>query len=191
MRNTLVLLMAGCVCVFASLQLHAQKKLHKYDQVTLLQRICGNTAVLSSPVFPEFEVHQPIHLNELRQFELDSSYREIVAISGKSYMIDSLLYNNYFDYNGTYNFELVYVIEKNDKRFFVVSFYNASQMGTMVQPCYLVFKPRDGATCLSSVYMLTDIEDNSGRIENTVRVYLKNDNLYLSGKNLELLKSFK
>lgn len=191
MRNTLVLLMVGCVCVLAPIHLRAQKKLHKYDQVTLFQRICGNTAISSSPVFPEFEVRQPIHIDETQQFELDSSFREIVAISGKLYMIDSLLYNNYSEYNGTYNFELVYVIERKDKRFFIVSFYNASQMGTMVQPCYLVFKLRDGAACLSSVYMLTDIEDNSGRIENTVRVHLKNGDLYLSGKSLELLKSFK
>lgn len=133
MRNTLVLLLVGCVCVLAPLHLHAQKKLHKYDHVTLFQRICGNTAILSSPVFPEFEVYQPIHIDESRQFELDSSYREIIAISGKSYMIDSLLYNNYSEYSGTYNFELVYVIERKDKVFFIVSFYNASQMGTMVQ----------------------------------------------------------
>lgn len=191
MRNTLVLLMVGCVCVLAPLHVHAQKKLHKYNQVTLYQRICGDTIIIYSPVFPEFEVHQPIHLDETRQFEIDSPYREIVAISSKSYMIDSLLYNNYSEYNGTYHFELVYVIERKDKQFFIVSFYNASQMGTMVQPSYLVFKPRDGETCLSSVYMLTDIEDNSGRIENTIRVHLKNDDLYLSGKNLELLKSLK
>lgn len=191
MRNALVLLMVGCVFVFAPSNLHAQKKLHKYDYVTLFQRICGDTVIISSPVFPEFEVHQPIYIDETRQFEIDSSYREIVAISGKSYMIDSLLYNNYSEYNGTYHFELVYVIEGKNKRFFIVSFYNAYQMGTMVQPCYLVFRQRDGETCLSSVYMLTDIEDNSGRIENTVRVHLKNDDLYLSGKNLELLKSLK
>lgn len=190
MKIKFFLLLACIVCLLAPSRVYSQKRLQKYVHSYIMHRVCDDTAILYSSIFPEFEVRQPIR-NDVLQFVIDTSYREKIIISGKSHVIDSLLYRNYSEYSGSYDFECVYMIEGKNKKYYIVSFFNAFQMGTMVQPCYMVFRSKEGNVCLYAVYMLTDIEDNSGRIENTVRVHLKNDDLYLSGKNLELLKSFK
>jgi hypothetical protein len=190
MKMNVILLLACFACLLAPSSLYSQKRLQKYAHLSMMHRVCDDTVILYSSIFSEFEVRQPIR-NDVPQFVIDTSYREKIIISGKSYMIDSLLYRNYSEYSGSYDFECVYVIERKNEKYYIVSFFNAFQMGTMVQPCYLVFRSKKGNVCLNTVYMLTDIEDNSGRIENTVRVHLRNDDLYLTGKNLELLKSFK
>ncbi len=159
----------------------------EYPEVHMTQWVYGDTIISFSAESLAFEVLLPKQSYDMTSFP-DTSYREKISFFNKTYMIDSLLYRNYSEYSGTYYFDdMAYII---DGKYYIVSFYNEFQLGTMVQPCFFVLKIIDGVALPLSLYMLTDIEDNSGRIENTICVYFDKDFLYLTGINLKLLRSF-
>ena len=162
-------------------------RLYDYPVTTMDSTHSGDTVVSYSVGDLEFEVHYPGRPYDEDNFP-DTAYKERLVVCGQSYMIDSLLFNNYSEYSGMYDFlGEAYVIEN---KYYIIDFRNGFQMGTMVQPCFLVFKTRDGKACPSALYMLTDVEDNSDRIGKTVRYYIDNGNLYLKGQNLELIRKF-
>lgn len=164
------------------------RRLHECPQVPLeWSFLPGDTVAAYSLGALAFEVRTPGRPYAEEHFP-DTAYKERLVVCGQSYMIDSLLFENYNEYSGVYFFsDDAYVIEKD---YYIVSFFNAAQMGTMAQPCYLVFKTLNGKACPRALYMLTDIEDNSGRIENTLRYYIEDGNLYLKGENLLLIRTF-
>ena len=167
---------------------HVEGKLLEHPETAMVRAFLpGDTIAAYSLGALAFELHYPDRPYDEDHFP-DTAYKERLVVCGQSYMIDSLLFNNYNEYSGVYFFsDDAYVIEKD---YYVVSFFNSFQMGTMAQPCYLVFKAVDGKACPVSLYMLTDIEDNSGRIENTIRYYIEDEYLYLKGKKLELIRTF-
>lgn len=163
-------------------------RLYDYPLTTMDMRFhYGDTIASYSVGALAFEIRYPERPYDEESFP-DTSYRERLVVCGQSYMIDSLLFKNYNEYSGMYYFnEDVFVIENE---YYIVDFFNTFQMGTMVQPCFLVFKTKEGRACPTALYMLTDVEDNSDRIGKTVRYYIDKGNLYLIGKNLELIGRF-
>ena len=163
-------------------------RLYDYPVTTMNMRFrFGDTVASYSSGALAFEIRYPKKPYDEDNFP-DTSYRERLVACGQSYMIDSLLFRNYSEYSGMYYFnDDAYVI---NKEYYIVDFFNTFQMGTMIQPCFLVFKTTDGKACPTALYMLTDVEDNSDRIGKTVRYYIDNGNLYLKGKNLELIRKF-
>lgn len=176
--------------ILSPYNVYSQKKLSDYPQSTFGEKDHGDILILSPIEIQGIDVRVPKRTYDVFISGSSLSDREIITISDKTYMIDSLLYNNYSEYAGTYDFEMIYTIEKQEQKYYVIDFFNAFQQGTMVQPCYMILKTEGGKIILHSIYMQTDIEDNSGRIENSVRVYFENDSLHLKGINLILLKVF-
>lgn len=172
------------------INVYSQKKLSDYPQVSFEEKEYGDTLVLSPMEIQGIDVRVPKRTYDVFTCGSNLSDREIITISNKTYMIDSLLYNNYSEYAGSYDFETIYVLEKHKKKYYVIDFFNAFQLGTMVQPCYMILKVDGEQIIPHSIYLQTDIEDNSGRIESTVRVYFEKDSLYLKGVNLKLIKMF-
>ena len=191
MKCRLITLVTVSVCCLLSVGARAQwteGALHECPQTPLKwSYLPGDTVAAYSLGALEFEIHYPGRPYAEEHFP-DTAYKERLVVCGQTYMIDSLLFNNYHEYSGVYFFsDDAYVIEKD---YYIVSFFNAFQMGTMAQPCYLVFKTTDGKACPCALYMLTDLEDNSGRKENTIRYTIEDGILYLQGENLELVRRF-
>ena len=163
------------------------RRLHECPQMPLKWSFLpGDTIAAYSLGALAFEIRYPSRPYAEEHFP-DTAYKERLVVCGQSYMIDSLLFHNYNEYSGVYFFsDSAYLIENE---YYIVSFLNELQMGTMAQPCYLVFKTMDGIVCPVALYMITDIEDNSGRIENTIRYYIEDGILYLKGENLELVRT--
>lgn len=105
-------------------------------------------------------------------------------------MVDSLVLNEFSEY--ALNFQPLSVYSINDKRntFVILEAYDGYQMGTDVQPIYIVFKKDKTSMILHSVYQITDLEDNSGMIEQSIKVYIRNNRLFLKGKNLEMKRDY-
>lgn len=177
-----------CLYILCSFDVCSQTKLFDYPQFHFAEKDNGDTIVLHAEELFGLKILVPKRSYDVFAVGSDVQYREILTISGETYIIDSLLYRNYSEYAGTYDFEAIYKIEKGRVLFYVVNFFNAFQMGTMVQPCYMIIKVKDEMIYIDSIYMQTDIEDNSGRIENSVRVYIRGGKLKLKGKNLVLLR---
>ena len=191
MKCRLITLVTVSVCCLLSAVARAQwteGALHECPQTAMAWAFLpGDTVAAYSLGALEFEIHYPDRPYAEEHFP-DTAYKERLVVCGQTYMIDSLLFNNYHEYSGVYFFsDDAYVIEKD---YYIVSFINAFQMGTMAQPCYLVFKTTDGKACPCALYMLTDLEDNSGRKENTIRYTIEDGILYLQGENLELVRRF-
>lgn len=177
-----------CLLILISTDMYFQTKLSKYPRYDFTEIDNGDTTVIYSDIVKGFIIHVPKRPYDVFEVPPDTSYRETITVSNKTYIIDSLLYRNYSEYAGTYAFEGIYMIKKRNMIFFVVDFFNAFQMGTMVQPCYLLLSVRDGMITLDSIYIQTDIEDNTGRVENSVRVYHTGNKIKLKGKNLKLIR---
>ena len=178
------------LCILLPINGYSQKKMRDYPNVGFVEKDLGDTLVLCPLEISGINVRIPNRTYDVFACGSKLSDREMITISGETYMVDSLLYDNYSEYAGTYDFERIYMVEKSEKKYYIIDFYNAFQMGTMVQPCYMILSIDGGMPVLHSIYMQTDIEDNSGRIENTVRVYFENDNIRLEGVNMELIKTF-
>lgn len=170
--------------------MYSQEKLSDYPQASFGEKDYGDTLVLYPLGIQGIDISVPKRNYDVFICGSNLSDREIITISDKTYIIDSLLYCNYYEYAGTYEFETIYTIDKQEQKYYVIDFFNAFQLGTMVQPCYMILKTDGGKIILDSIYLQTDIEDNSGRIEDSIRVYFENESLKLKGDNLELLKTF-
>ena len=105
-------------------------------------------------------------------------------------MVDSLVLNELSEY--ALNFQPMSVYSINDKRntFVILEAYDGYQMGTDVQPIYFVFKKVKSSMILQSVYQITDLEDNSVMIEQSIKVYVRNNRLLLKGKNLKMIRDY-
>ena len=148
----------------------SQQKLSDFPQDSFGEKDNGDTLVFYPLEIQGINVCVPKRPYDVYLYGSLLSDREIITISDKTYMIDSLLYKNYTEYAGAYDFETIYTVEKYEKKYYVVDFFNSLQIGTMVQPCYMILNVDEGKIILHSIYLLTDVEDNSGRIENTVQV---------------------
>ena len=190
MKRGLCLKIFLILIIISPYNVYSQEKLSDYPQASFVEKDYGDTLVLSPLEIQGIYVRVPKRTYDVFICGSKLSDREIITISDKTYMIDSLLYSNYYEYAGTYDFETLYTIEKQKHKYYIIDFFNAFQLGTMVQPCYMLLRTDGGRIILHSIYIQTDIEDNSGRIENSVRVYFENGSLNLKGINLELLKMF-
>lgn len=171
--------------LMTSHQLYAQSKLTGYPKIEIQQYYQGDTTVLFYPEIYGLEVILPKDPTNSSWYSIDTNYRDIISLSGKHYLIDSLLYSNYLEYAGRYYFGVAYEVVKH--KYYVVNFYNEYQQGTMIQPCFMVLAKKENGFERMSIYMITDIEDNSGQIEESVIVYEQNGELQLNGINIELL----
>lgn len=190
MKRVLPLLLFFIFSILSPLSVYSQEKLCDYPQVSFGEMDMDDTIIYYPLEIQGINVRVPKRAYDVFIHGSELSDREIINISDKTYMIDSLLYCNYSEYAGTYDFETLYIIEKQGHKYYVIDFFNAFQLGTMVQPCYMILNKDDGKIKLHSIYIQTDIEDNSGRIEKSVQVYFENDNICLKGINLEPLKKF-
>jgi len=105
-------------------------------------------------------------------------------------MVDSLVLNKPSEY--TMNFQPLSVFSIHNKKntFVILEAYDGYQYGTAVQPIYIVFKKDKSSIKLHSVYLLTDLEDNSETIEKSIKVYIRNNRLFLKGKNLVRIRDY-
>ena len=105
-------------------------------------------------------------------------------------MVDSLVLNDPSEY--AMNFQPVSVYSINDKKstFVILEAYDGYQIGTDVQPIYIVFKKDKSSLILYSVYQITDLEDNSVTTEQSIKVFIHNNRLFLKGKNLIKIRDY-
>lgn len=166
--------------------LYSQIRLSKYPQINISSHIENDTLIYFSVDLPDFEIIQPIKPNDSICFlYIDTFFRDILVVSDDVFMIDSILFNNYLDYAGIFSLADIHLIKKKKRKWFVVCIANEIQLGTNIQPYYIVIECIEENNFLHSVYFQTNIEDNSGQIESSVRVFVRKNNVYLKGKNLK------
>ena len=105
-------------------------------------------------------------------------------------MVDSLLLNDPSEYAMNFQPVSVYSIYEKKSTFVILECYNGYQIGTDVQPIYIVFKKGGSSLILYSVYQITDLEDNSLKTEQSVKVFIRNNRLFLKGKNLIRIRDY-
>ena len=119
----------------------------------------------------------------------DTIYRSYLQID-KKVMIDSLFFTNTSEFAMNFNILYVYPIRRKKELFIVLECFDGFQMGSDSQPMYLILKKNNASYKLQAAYMITNIEDNSCRIPNSVKVCFFRKKLFLRGKNLILMKRF-
>ena len=105
-------------------------------------------------------------------------------------MVDSLVLNKPSEYAMNFQPLSVFSIHNKKNTFVILEAYDGYQYGTAVQPIYIVFKKDKSSIKLHSVYLLTDLEDNSETIEKSIKVYIRNNRLFLKGKNLVRIRDY-
>ncbi len=168
---------------------YSQNRLYNYPQLTIKTQLENATYISYSDDFPEFRLCTPIRPNDT-PLDTTAVYRGYIKFLNNKYLIDSILLDDYSGYAGSYDLTYIFVVENGKSKWFVVSFYDGTQYGTFIQPCYLIFKKQENGCSLISQYLLTDIEDHSGKITNSVKVFFRKGRLLLKGKNLVMMKDF-
>lgn len=174
--------------VLISTMVFAQKPLHKYNAFNphpaelhnTIERIVLYPGIVQEKTFPDTNVSPA---------PWDTAYRSYLQID-KRVMIDSLFFTNTSEFAMDFNILYVYPIRHQKELFIVLECFDGFQMGTDSQPMYLVLKKHNASYTLQAAYMITNIEDNSCRIPNSVKVFFFRKKLFLRGKNLILMKFY-
>ena len=167
-----------------------QKPLHKYDSNSQFESQI-NDGFIETILYPGLilRFQQNPEGNGEYFIVSDTMYRCYLH-TDIDIMVDSLLLNDPSEY--AMNFQPVSVYSINDKKstFVILEAYDGYQIGTDVQPIYIVFKKDKSSLILYSVYQITDLEDNSVTTEQSIKVFIHNNRLFLMGKNLIKIRDY-
>lgn len=121
--------------------------------------------------------------------ESDTSYRFYIH-TDVDIMVDSLVLNEWSEYALNFQPLSLFFIRNKKCTFMILEAYDGYQMGTDAQPVFIVFKQDKSSVNLHSVYQITDLEDNSETTEQSIKVFIRNNRLFLKGKNLERIRDY-
>ena len=183
-----IFLLLFCLCAIQITL--SQKPLHKYESNSqfksqendgFIETILYAGLVLRSQSNPDGNGEYFVMSDTMYRFYLHTDV---------DIMVDSLVLNEFSEY--ALNFQPLSVYSINDKKntFVILEAYNGYQTGTDVQPIYIVFKKDKPSMILHSVYQIIDLKDNSGIIEQSIKVFIRNNRLILKGKNLKMIKDY-
>ena len=186
MKKNFLLLFCLCAIQIAL----SQKPLHKYESNSqfmcqendgFIETILYTGLVLRSQSNPEGNGEYFVMSDTMYRFYLHADV---------DIMVDSLVLNELSEYSLNFQPMSVYSINEKRNTFVILEAYDGYQMGTDVQPIYIVFKKVKSSMILQSVYQITDLEDNSVMIEQSIKVYVRNNRLLLKGKNLKMIRDY-
>ena len=168
----------------------SQKPLHKYESNS--QFMCQeNDGLIETILYAGLVLRSQSNPNGNGEYFVlsDTMYRFYLH-TDVDIMVDSLVLNEWSEY--AMNFQPLSVYSVNDKKntFVILEAYNGYQMGTDVQPIYIVLKKDKTSMILHSIYQITDWEYKTGMIEHSIKVYIRNNRLLLKGKHLEKIRDY-
>lgn len=122
-------------------------------------------------------------------FEPADTACRVLLVSGKNiYMVDSLLFPYYRYYSAAFQVTGLYKADIKGERFVILDCYNGYQLGTFVQPLFIVLKEEQGNYALQSVYMITNTDGYADYVYNSLKMTCKKGKVRLNGSNLLLLR---
>lgn len=122
----------------------------------------------------------------------DTLKRDYIIFNNVKYVIDSLVLKNYSSYTQNFNLTYIYKIERESVNYVILSGGNLFQMGTDGQPLFILFKENNkNKYVFYSSYYIENIEDNSTRIYDAIKVIFHKNELFLKGKSLKCIHNAK
>ena len=176
-------LLLCCLCAMQTAL--SQKPLHKYEsnsQFTSQENDGFVETTLYSGLLLRFQSNPD---GNGEYFVVSDTLYRYYLHTDIDIMVDSLVLNEPSEYAMNFQPLSVYSIHNKKSTFVILEAYNGYQYGTDVQPIYIVFKKDKSSIILHSVYQITDLEDNSATIEQSIKVFIRNNRLFLKGKNLK------
>lgn len=116
----------------------------------------------------------------------DTLQRDYIIFNNVKYVIDSLVLKHCSSYTQLFNLTHIYKIERKSVNYVILSGGNLFQMGTDSQPLFILFKENNkNKYVFYSSYYIENIEDNSTRTYDAIKVIFNKNGIYLKGKSLK------
>jgi hypothetical protein len=168
-----------------SINIFSQKFLYEYHVIKADSIIKNDsTLIMFNNSIPEFKLITFLRTEEYFVIS-DTLQRDYILLNEQKYLIDSLCLKQYNDYVISFEYDGTYIIPYKESNYLIVTGSNGFQMGTDMQPRYLIFQEKENKYQFLSSYLLENIDYYSEEILNSVKIVKKKDKIILKGINLK------
>lgn len=173
--------------LFNTMQCFSQKAMF-LNQLTQLEfNYLDNDScrIITSPKLDDFSIITFIRKEEFF-VPTDTVNRDYIIFNNINYIIDSLVLKSYRDYTQNFSLTNIYLIERESENYIILSGGNTFQMRTDSQPLLILFKQNNkNKYDFYSSYYIENVEDNSSRIYDSIKVIFNKNGIFLEGKSLK------